>query len=152
LNILTTKNKIMEIKGKAKVANKWINNEISKTEFDFENRGNVAFGSLQWSDVKKGKNGAKDEFTTVKKRFATFDASVMDVLYNSFGKQVLIEGKLVGSSYIDKEGKKKVQEQIIVDKASLVEKEIDAHSAAKGDGFQPQSLSDDDVFNLEEPF
>ena len=129
----------MEIKGKAKIANKWINDQISKIEFDFENRGNVAFGSLQWSDVKKGKNGAKDEFTTVKKRFATFNSDVMNVLNESFGKQVLIEGKLVGSSYIDKEGKKKVQEQIIVDKASLVEKEIDQHNKAKGNAYVEES-------------
>jgi len=133
----------MQVKGKVKINNKWIDNQIDKSQFDFESRGNIAFGSIQWTDVKKGKNGAKDEFTTTTKRFATFDANVISFLENALGQQIEIEGKLVGSSYVDKEGKKKIQERIVIDKASLAEKKIDKHSAAKGDAYAPQNFMND---------
>lgn len=129
----------MQINGKCKIANKWINNEIDKNQFDFENKGMMAIGTLQWSDVKKGKNGAKDEFTTTTKRFITFDSGTIDLIQSSLGQNIMIEGKLQGSSYTDKEGKKKKNEQVIIDKVSLAEGSISKHSADKGNDFVAES-------------
>ena len=129
----------MQINGKCKIANKWVNNEIDKNQFDFENKGMMAIGTLQWSDVKKGKNGAKDEFTTTTKRFITFDSGTIDLIQSSLGQNIMIEGKLQGSSYTDKEGKKKKNEQVIIDKVSLAEGSISKHSADKGNGFVTES-------------
>lgn len=128
----------MNINGKVRISNKWVDGQIDKTKFDFDNRGNIAFGSLNWTDVKKGKNGAKDEFTTTTKRFATFNGDVINLLKNSLGEFLEIKGKLVGNSYIDKEGKKKNQEQIIIDEAELFVKEISQHSKDKANGYQQQ--------------
>jgi hypothetical protein len=129
----------MNINGKVKISNKWVDKQIDKSQFDFDNRGNIAFGSLNWTDVKKGKNGAKDEFTTTTKRFATFNSDVMNLIQSSLGEFLEIKGKLVGNSYIDKEGKKKNQEQIIIDEAELFVKEISQHSKDKGNGYQQQA-------------
>jgi single-stranded DNA-binding protein len=142
----------MQIYGKCKIANKWVNNEIDKNQFDFENKGMMAIGTLQWSDVKKGKNGAKDEFTTTTKRFITFDSGNIDLIQSSLGQNIMIEGKLQGSSYTDKEGKKKKNEQVIIDKVSLAEGSISKHSVDKGNGYVAESNQDEEGDDSEIPF
>lgn len=134
----------MQIKGKVKISNKWINGQIDKSQFDFESRGNIAFGALSWTDVKKGKNGAKDEFTTTTKRFAAFEPNLIEFLQNSLEQYLEIEGKLVGSSYVDKEGKKRNKEQIIIEQATLAEKAVSKHSQDKGNAYQKQEEEQDD--------
>ena len=135
----------MEIKGKVKICNKWIDGELDKSAYDFENRGTYAFGTLQWTDVKKGKNGDKDEFTNTKKKFILFDSGFMDLIEQTLGNQIEIEGKLEGSKYADKKtGEVKNSEQIKISKVSVVEKEISQHSKDKGNAYI-NDVSDDEI-------
>ena len=110
----------MQINGQIKICNKWVNGEIDKTQFDFEDRGSVSFGSLQWTNVKKGKNGAKDEFTTTVKKFAIFDAHISGFVQANIEQKLEIKGELVGNTYLDKkDGSKKKSEQVIISEATL---------------------------------
>ena len=143
----------MQINGKCKIANKWINNEIDKNQFDFENKGMMAIGTLQWSDVKKGKNGAKDEFTTTTKRFITFDSGTIDLIQSSLGQNIMIEeGSDEDDAEDAKEGKKKKNEQVIIDKVSLAEGSISKHSADKGNDFVAESNHVEEEFDDSIPF
>ena len=117
----------MKISGKVKINNKWIDNRIDESKYEFEDRGNVAFGSLSWRDVKKGKNGQKDEFTSTTKRFVSFNTDTIRIIKDSLGNFINIEGKLLGSQYTNKEGVREKSEQIVVDKAEPLEGSHKSH-------------------------
>ena len=116
----------MNISGKIRISAKWVGNAYSKTEFDLTvvntaKGGQLAKGMLQWCDVVRGKNGAKDIFNTTTKRFTCFDSETNQFLEENVGKSIEIEGKFQGGSYTDKEGLKKKTEEFIINKAWLPE-------------------------------
>lgn len=133
----------MEISGKVKIANKWDNGQIDKNSFDFENKGKVARGKLTWSDVEKGRDGAKDTFTSSTKKFICFGANI-DFIEQNLGQQFQIKGKLKGKEFTNGEGKKVKFDEIVLEEVALAEKIVSKHQQDKSNGYQPQVEDSDD--------
>ena len=111
----------MQISGKVKIANKWVDGAIDKNAFDYEHCGNYAKGRLSWSDVKKGKSGEKPTFVTTTKKFLAFGDS-MQVIGNNLGKFLTITGQLKGEEF-EAEGKKIKYDQVMISTAEVFEKD-----------------------------
>lgn len=131
-----------------------------KTTQDGKMIANFSIGITEtWKEKATGEKKQKTEWVNV----SAFGNIVQIVdLYVKKGTKVYIEGKIQTTKY-DKDGQTHYSTKVILQgfdsklellspKGGNETKEIDAHSVEKGNGFQPQTLSDDDVFNLEEPF
>lgn len=141
----------MQIIGKCRIANQWVNGQINKDTFDFENKGKVGKGRLSWSDVVKGRDGAKDTFSSTTKKFICFGANI-DFIEQNLGQWLEIVGSLKTEQFNDKEGKVVKYDQIVVNEVKLAEKKIDKHSVAKSNGFTSQSNHPDEDSDEFVPF
>jgi len=135
----------MQVSGKCKIANQWKDGAVDKNAFDFENKGKVAKGRLTWSDVVKGRDGAKDTFVSTTKKFLCFGATI-DFIEQSLGQQLEIVGNLKTTQFTNGDGKVVKFDEIVINEVKLAEKYVPKHSQDKGNGFQPQSdIIDDEV-------
>jgi len=133
----------MNISGKCKIANKWVDGGIDKNSFDFENKGKVGKGRLTWADGVKGRNGEKDSFIYTTKKFICFGANI-DFIENNLGQQFVITGylktvKLPFPQFKNEEGKPISYDEITINGVSLAEGEKQSeHNKSKSNGYQPQ--------------
>lgn len=92
----------MQIKGKARIANKFIDGKLSD-QFDFDNRGKFATGRLSWSFKKKDKVGT-ESWQRMAKKFISFGDNIV-LFESSLGQIIEIEGYLENNSFQNSEGK-----------------------------------------------
>lgn len=130
----------MQITGKCKIANKFINDRIDKNQFEFENKGKLGVGKLSWTDTAKDKNGQKI-FKTSTKKFICFGANI-DFIEQNIDKALEIEGNLVSESFKGQDGKIVRYDQIIVNKVEWFVEKPSKHQQDKSNGYQPQPEED----------
>jgi single-stranded DNA-binding protein len=128
----------MQISGKCKIANQWTDNQIDKNAFDFKNRGKVASGKITWTDVVKGRDGAKDTFISTTKKFICFGANI-DFIEQNLGQQFEIVGNLKTTQFTNTEGKVVKFDEIVINEVKLADKSVSKHVADKGNGYAPES-------------
>jgi single-stranded DNA-binding protein len=128
----------MQIIGKCKIANQWKDGAVDKNSFDFENKGKVAKGRLTWSDVIKGKDGAKDTFISTTKKFLCFGANI-DFIEQNLGQQFEIVGNLKTTQFTNNEGKVVKFDEIMINEVKLAEKYVSKHVEDKSNGYAPQA-------------
>jgi len=135
----------MQISGKCKVANKWVDRKIDKDQFDFENKGSFSVGKLTWSDTVKDKSG-KQDFVYSTKKFICFGAN-SDFIANNLSSYLNIVGNIKTESFTDKEGKLVKYDLIVLNEVSLAEKKepINKHNQSKANGFVPDVNMDDEI-------
>tara|TARA_R110000868_G_scaffold17344_1_gene76362 strand:- start:34038 stop:34466 length:429 start_codon:yes stop_codon:yes gene_type:complete len=142
----------MQLSGKCRISNKWLNGAVDKDSFDFENKGKIGVGRLNWSDVVKGKNGADNSFSSTTKKFICFGANI-DFIEQNLGQWLEIVGNLKGEQFTNDKGEVVKYDQIVVNEVKLSEKKIDSHSSSKSNGFAPESNRDEDDLDSDEiPF
>lgn len=142
----------MQVIGKVKIANKFVNDAIDKNSFEFENKGKFASGRLSWSDKEKDKDGNESWVSTYKK-FIVFGDGVKTMEEN-LGAFFLIEGKIQTKSFTNQKNEKISYDQITINKVELapaaekfngkkfVSQAQSAHDKAKSNGFQPDESDD----------
>lgn len=121
----------------------------------------IANFSLATSDSYKDKNSGEKKEKTEWHRVVVFSQGLVGIVksYVKKGSKLYIEGSLQTRKWTDNAGIERYTTEIVLQnfnstlqvlssKGGNETKEIDAHSAAKGDGFQPQQ--DDD--ETENPF
>lgn len=139
----------MQISGKCKIANQWTDGKIDKNAFDFKNRGKVGSGKITWTDVVKGRDGAKDTFISTTKKFICFGANI-DFIEQNLGQQFEIVGNLKTTQFTNTEGKVVKFDEIIINDVKLADKSVSQHVKDKGNGYAPESNhveeEDDDGF------
>ena len=128
----------MQIIGKCKIANQWTNNQIDKNAFDFKNKGKVGSGKITWTDVVRGKDGAKDTFISTTKKFICFGANI-DFIEQNLGQQFEIVGNLKTTQFTNTEGKVVKFDEIIINDVKLADKLVSQHVKDKGNGYAPES-------------
>lgn len=111
----------MQISGKCRIANQWSDGQVDKGAFEFENKGNLGKGRLCWTDVSKGKNGAKDTFVTSNKKFICFKENIAFIEAN-LGEQLEINGLLKGEQFKGQDDKIVKYELVIINEVKLAEK------------------------------
>jgi single-stranded DNA-binding protein len=141
----------MQIIGKCKIANQWKDGAVDKNSFDFENKGKVAKGRLTWSDVIKGKDGAKDTFVSTTKKFLCFGANI-DFIEQNLGQQFEIVANLKTTQFTNNEGKVVKFDEIVINEIKLAEKSVSKHSQDKSNGYAPQSNYVEEELDSEIPF
>jgi TATA-binding protein-associated factor Taf7 len=140
----------MNINGICKISNRFDNNQnIIKNEFQIEtksfNGGSITFGRLTYSSSKKvsvenkGSKETKFENYYISKPFACFDSEIADILKQSLGQAIEIQGILKIEQYVDNNGKKHTIEKIIITNAQVKTKEDNKHYQSKANGYQPES-------------
>jgi len=133
----------MKISGKCKIANKFIDDRPAKDQFEFENKGKFGMGKLTWTDSGKDKAGNKT-FKTSTKKFICFGANI-DFIEQNIDKEFEIEGNLIGEVFKGQDGKNVKYDQIVLNNIGLFVREVDKHSVDKGNGYQPQVDTDDEI-------
>jgi len=123
----------MQISGKCKIANKFIDNKLSE-QFDFENKGKLGVGRLTWSDVVKDKDGGKPTFVNSTKKFICFGGNI-DFIEQNLGQFFEIVGNLKTEQFKGNDDKMVKYDQIVINEVRLAEKKVDSHNAAKADGY-----------------
>lgn len=141
----------MQVIGKCKIANQWKDGAVDKNSFDFENKGKVAKGRLTWSDVIKGKDGAKDTFVSTTKKFLCFGANI-DFIEQNLGQQFEIVGNLKTTQFTNAEGKVVKFDEIVINEVKLAEKSVSKHSQDKANGYAPEANHVEDQLDDECPF
>lgn len=141
----------MQIIGKCKIANQWKDGVVDKNAFDFENKGKVAKGRLTWSDVVKGRDGAKDTFISTTKKFLCFGATI-DFIEQNLGQQLEIVGNLKTTQFTNGEGKVVKFDEIVINEVKIAEKYVSKHSQDKSNGYAPQSNHVEEEQDDEIPF
>lgn len=132
----------MKIFGKCKIANKFINGKVDSSQFQFEDKGKFAIGTLTWSDKIKDKDG-KESWSNCYKSFIVFEKH-KHLFANNLGKSFEIDGYLVANNYVDKLGKKVSSEQVKINNVNVYEV-INQHSVDKGNGFVSDDSMDDEI-------
>lgn len=136
---------------KYRIANVWSkeDNKFNQDQFDFEDKGNVGVGKMNWSTQKKNKQG-EVSFTSSSLKFVCF-GETKDLIANNLGAKFNIEASLCNESFTNQENKKIQFWQLTVFKASLVEddsfekaaKMVDKHNAAKANSYVKEPEEDD---------
>jgi len=124
----------MQIQGICYIANKY-----QSQEKDFNRFERFATGKISWCDNIKDKEGKVVKSYT-NKSFVCFDAHVMDILDGCQKDLLIIEGQLRTEHYVDKDGKKKSKEKVVIGKARIYEKKQDVTP-------QPQENENKEEFN-----
>ena len=134
-------------KTKYRIANKWDdqNKKPILDQFDFEDKGSVGIGKMNWSTQKKNKQG-EVSFVSSSLKFICFGES-KDIIASNLGAKFNIEASLCNESFTNQEGKKIQFWQLTVFKASIAEnagiektaKTVDKHNQEKGNGYQAES-------------
>lgn len=134
----------MQVIGKCKIANQWKDGAVDKNAFDFENKGKIAKGRLTWSDVVKGRDGAKDTFVSTTKKFLCFGGTI-DFIEQNLGQQFEIVGNLKTTQFTNGEGKVVKFDEIVINEIKLAEKNISKHSQDKGNAYASDRDFDDSL-------
>lgn len=132
----------MNIEGKIKIANKWIDGQVDKNQFDFENKGKVGKGKLTWFDVDKTND--EDIFIATTKKFVCFGDNIGFIEAN-LGQQLQIKGRLRGKEFTNQEGKKVKFDEVVINEVMIAEKNISKHNQDKANGYQPQDENDMEI-------
>jgi single-stranded DNA-binding protein len=135
---------------KYRIANVWSkeDNKFIQDQFDFEDKGNVGVGKMNWSTRKKNKQG-EVSFVSSSLKFICFGES-KELIANNLGAKFNIEASLCNESFTNQEGKKIQFWQLTIFEASLAEdnsserdsKKVDKHNVAKANSYvkEPEDL------------
>ena len=134
---------------KYRIANKFDGINPIKDQFEFEDKGNVGVGRLNWSTQKKNKQG-EVSFVNSSLKFICF-GEAKDLIANNLGAKFNIEASLCNESFIGKDGKKISFWQLTVFKAEIAEdsfertaKMVDKHNTSKANGYVDE-IGDDEI-------
>lgn len=137
---------------KYRIANVWSKeeNQFIQNQFDFEDKGNVGVGKMNWSTQKKNKQG-EVSFVNSSLKFICFGDS-KNLIANNLGAKFNIEASLCNESFTNQEGKKIQFWQLTVFEASLAEddspkkapEKIDKHNTSKANGYVDE-IEDDEI-------
>ena len=128
---------------KYRISNKW-NNETKKfdqDQFDFEDKGKVGVGKLNWSTKKTDKQG-EVSFTPSSLKFVCF-GETKELIANNLSAKFHIEASLCNESFTNQEGKKISFWQLTVFKAEIAEQGEYKEPTKKDE--PAEDLEDDDI-------
>jgi hypothetical protein len=110
----------MQVSGKCKIANKWVDRKLDKDQFDFDNKGSFSVGKLTWSDSVKDKSG-NQSFVYSTKKFICFGANG-DFIESNLSNYIDIVGNIKTESFTNKEGEVIKYDLIVINEVKLSEK------------------------------
>jgi hypothetical protein len=135
----------LNITTKYRIANQWIGGELQKDKFEFQNKGSIGVGKLNWSIQEK--RGSEVVFKSSKADFVCFGENI-SIFENNLGANFSVEGSIFVDPYTNKKGETVYPFKIKVWKASVIDAELkptDTHSQAKTNTKQEEEVIDDDI-------